>query len=60
MKYRNELLYSKELLACWLASVKGQNIAALSMQHREWMNEFQREKQAGNLSLDLVLRSLQG
>ena len=44
VKYRNELLYSKESLACWLASVKGQNIAALSKQHREWMKEFQTAK----------------
>ena len=60
VKYRNELLYSKESLAYWLASVKGQNIAALSKQHREWMKEFQREKQAGNISLGPVLRSLRG
>lgn len=44
VKYRNELLYSKESLACWLASVKGQNIATLSKQHREWMKEFQTAK----------------
>ncbi|MGN8897444.1 helix-turn-helix domain-containing protein [Flavonifractor sp. HCP28S3_F3] len=45
VKYRNELLYSKESLACWLASVKGQNIAVLSKQHREWMKGFQAEEQ---------------
>ena len=60
VKYRNELLYSKESLAYWLASVKGQNIAALSKQHREWMKEFQREKQVGDISLDPALHSLQG
>ena len=44
VKYRNELLYSKESLACWLASAKGQNIAALSKRHQEWRKEFQTAK----------------
>lgn len=44
MKYRNELRYSKESLVCWLASVKGQAIAAPSQQHKEWMKEFQAEE----------------
>lgn len=45
VKYRGSLLFSKESPACWLASVKGQNIAVLSEQHREWMKEFQAEEQ---------------
>ncbi|MCI7474857.1 MAG: hypothetical protein MSB10_14495 [Clostridiales bacterium] len=44
MKYRNELRYSKESLACWLASSKGQAIAVPSQQHKEWMKEFRPEK----------------
>ena len=44
VKYRNELRYSKESLVCWLASVKGQAIAAPSQQHKEWMKEFQAEE----------------
>lgn len=32
--------YSKESLACWLVSAKGQAIAAPSQKHREWMREF--------------------
>ena len=45
VKYRGTLLLSKESLACWLASGKGQNIAALSEQHREWMKAFQSDGQ---------------
>ena len=45
VKYRNELRYSKESLACWLASAKGQAIAAPSQQHREWIKEFQAGEQ---------------
>ena len=44
VKYRNTLRYSKESLACWLASVKGQSIAVPSPQHREWMKGFRSEK----------------
>ena len=44
VKYRNELRYSKESLACWLASAKGQAIAVPSQQHKEWMKEFRPEK----------------
>ena len=43
VKYRNELRYSKESLACWLASAKGQAVAAPSQQHREWMKEFEQK-----------------
>lgn len=32
-----------------LASVKGQNIAVLSEQHREWMKEFQAEEQNSDM-----------
>lgn len=58
VKYRNELLYSKESLACWLASVKGQNIAALSKQHREWMKEFQTAEQSSSVVCPVPLPSL--
>lgn len=44
VKYRNTLRYSKESLARWLASVKGQSIAVPSPQHREWMKGFRSEK----------------
>ena len=44
VKYRNELRYSKESLACWLASAKGQAIAVPSQQHKEWMKEFHAEE----------------
>lgn len=49
VKYRGSLLFSKESLACWLASVKGQNIAVLSEQHQEWMKEFQAEEQNSDM-----------
>ena len=49
VKYRGSLLFSKESPACWLASVKGQNIAVLSEQHREWMKEFQAEEQNSDM-----------
>ena len=52
MKYRNELRYSKESLVCWLASVKGQAIAAPSQQHKEWMKEFQAEEQNSGMEPD--------
>lgn len=52
MKYRNELRYSKESLACWLASAKGQAIAAPSQQHTEWMKEFQAEEQNSGMEPD--------
>ena len=58
VKYRNELLYSKESLACWLASAKGQAIAAPSQQHKEWMKEFQAEEQNSGMefgSMPLVV-----
>lgn len=48
VKYRGALLLSKESLACWLASGEGQNIAALSEQHREWMKAFQAEEQSND------------
>lgn len=51
VKYRNELRYSKESLACWLASAKGQAIAALSQQHREWMKEFEQKNKTAAWSL---------
>lgn len=49
LKYRGTLLYSKESLACWLASVKGQNITAPSEQHREWITRFQTEEQSSGM-----------
>ena len=52
VKYRNELRYSKESLACWLASTKGQAIAVPSQQHREWMKEFQAEEQDSGMESD--------
>ena len=52
VKCRNELLYSKEFLACWLASAKGQAIAAPSQQHKEWMKEFQAEEQNSGMEPD--------
>lgn len=52
VKYRNELRYSKESLACWLASAKGQSIAAPSQQHREWMEEFRAEEQDSGMELN--------
>lgn len=52
VKYRNELLYSKESLSCWLASAKGQAIAAPSQQHKEWMKEFQAEEQNSGMEPD--------
>ena len=58
VKYRNTLRYSKESLACWLASVKGQSIAAPSLQHREWMAGFQSEEQTSGMefhSMPLLL-----
>lgn len=51
VKYRNTLRYSKESLACWLASAKGQSIAVPSPQHREWMKGFQSEKQTSGMEL---------
>ena len=51
VKYRNELRYSKESLACWLASTKGQAIAALSQQHREWMKELEQKNKTAAWSL---------
>lgn len=51
VKYRNELLYSKESLSCWLASAKGQAIAALSQQHREWMKELEQKNKTAAWSL---------
>ena len=58
VKYRNELRYSKESLARWLASAKGQAIAASSQQHREWIEEFQAEEQNSGTEPDSVLLSL--
>lgn len=58
VKYRNELRYSKESLACWLASTKGQAIAAPSQQHREWMKAFWIEEQNSGMefgSMPLVV-----
>lgn len=52
MKYRNELRYSKESLACWLASAKGQAIAVPSQQHKEWIKEFQAEEQNSGMGPD--------
>ena len=52
VKYRNELLYFKESLACWLASAKGQAIAAPSQQHKEWTKEFQAEEQNSGMEPD--------
>lgn len=58
VKYRNTLWYSKESLAWWLASAKGQAIAAPSQQHKEWIKEFQTEEQNSGMepdSMPLVL-----
>lgn len=44
LHYRGATLLSKESLARWLASPGGQNIAVLSEQHREWMDEVRAEK----------------
>lgn len=58
VKYRNTLWYSKESLACWLASVKGQSIAVPSPQHRAWMKGFQSEEQTSGMefhSMPLLL-----
>ena len=49
VKYRNQLRYFKESLACWLASAKGQSIAVPSPQHREWIKEFQAEEQTSGM-----------
>ena len=58
VKYRNELRYSKESLACWLASAKGQVIAASSQQHKEWIKEFQTEEQNSGMEPASVPLSL--
>lgn len=50
VKYQNKLWYSKESLACWLASAKGQAIAVPSQQHREWMERFWIEGQYSGIS----------
>ena len=55
LKYRNELQYSKESLAYWLASAKGQVIAAPSQQHREWMKGFQAEEHSSGMRLQFYL-----
>ena len=49
VRYRNQLRYFKESLACWLASVKGQSIAVPSPQHRKWMKGFQSEEQTSGM-----------
>lgn len=58
VKYRNELRYSKESLACWLASAKGQAIATHSQQHREWMKAFQAEEQNSGMEPDSMPLSI--
>ena len=58
VKYRSKLLYSKESLACWLASAKGQAIAAPSQQHREWMKAFQAEEQNSGMEPDSMPLSI--
>ena len=55
VKYRNTLRYSKESLACWLASVKGQSIAVPSPQHREWMKVFESEEQTDGMEFHSML-----
>ena len=52
LNYRRATLLSKESLACWLASAKGQAIAAPSQQHKEWMKEFQAEEQNSGMEPD--------
>ena len=45
IRYRGTILISKESLAEWLASDKGQSIQQQSVVHRELMDEFQMQEQ---------------